>query len=118
MVPIEHDRRVDYVEFQTTDIDRAKTFHTTVFGWEFTDYGPGYTSFHDGRLSGGFELATEPSKGGALVVIYAAKLEELEAQVRENGGRISQEIFEFPGGRRFHLVAPGGSELAVWSDRK
>ena len=23
---------------------------------------------------------------------------------------------EFPGGRRFHFVAPGGCELAVWTD--
>jgi predicted enzyme related to lactoylglutathione lyase len=25
-----------------------------VFGWQFTDYGPSYTEFDDGRLKGGF----------------------------------------------------------------
>jgi predicted enzyme related to lactoylglutathione lyase len=33
------------------------------------------------------------------------------------GGRIAPNIFDFPGGRRFHFTDPGGTELAVWSDR-
>jgi predicted enzyme related to lactoylglutathione lyase len=35
---------------------RVKQFYRAVFGWKFKDYGPGYTSFHDGRLAGGFEM--------------------------------------------------------------
>ena len=50
----EQDRRVDYVEFLTSDIEEIKSFYSEVFGWEFTDYGPEYTSFTDGRLGGGF----------------------------------------------------------------
>jgi len=38
-------------------------------------------------------------------------------QEEQNGGSIVKEIFEFPGGRRFHFADPGGNELAVWSDR-
>ena len=30
------------------------------------------------------------------------------------GGHIVQEIFKFPGGRRFHFTDPSGNELAVW----
>ncbi|NNF07767.1 MAG: VOC family protein, partial [Candidatus Eisenbacteria bacterium] len=33
------------------------------------------------------------------------------------GGQICREIFEFPGGRRFHFLDPSGNELAVWSDK-
>ena len=29
----------------------------------------------------------------------------------------SFEGFSFPGGRRFHFTDPGGTELAVWSDK-
>src|SRR2546423_12152290 len=54
MTPREHDRQVDYIEFGATDIGRTKQFYETVFGWQFQDYGPDYTSFQDGRLSGGF----------------------------------------------------------------
>lgn len=113
----EQDRRVDYIEFPTTDIGETKRFYTEVFDWEFTDYGPDYTSFTDGRLAGGFRVAPEVRPGGPLAVVYSTNLAEIEARIRENGGRIVREVFEFPGGRRFHFTDPSGNELAVWSDR-
>ena len=113
----EHDRRIDYIEFRTTNIEEIKGFYSEIFGWEFTDYGPDYSSFTDGRIAGGFVAAVEVTSGGPLVVLYSTNLEEIETRVSENGGQIVQKIFEFPGGRRFHFIDPSGNELAVWSDR-
>lgn len=114
----ENDRRIDYVEFPAADLDAVKRFYGAVFGWTFTDYGPEYTSFADGRLSGGFD-ATQQQTGarGALVVIYADDLEAMHERVLREGGRIVRPLFSFPGGRRFHFADPAGNELAVWSDR-
>ena len=117
MSQAEHDRRIDYIEFQTTDMKEIKEFYSEVFGWEMVDYGPDYTSFQDGRMNGGFTVAPEVKSGGPLVVLYSTNLEEIERLIRESGGRIVKEIFEFPGGRRFHFADPSGNELAVWSDR-
>jgi predicted enzyme related to lactoylglutathione lyase len=111
-----NDHRVDYIEFPATDIAATKGFYSRVFGWKFTDYGPEYTSFEDGRLGGGFQHAAQIGRGGALVVIYATALEETEAAVQAAGGTIVKEIFSFPGGRRFHFTDPNGNELAVWSE--
>ena len=113
----EQDRRIDYVEFATPDVEAAKRFYTSVFGWEFRDYGPDYTSFKDGRLAGGFRTGEPAGKGGALVVMYAVDLEGVEASITANGGSIVVDTFSFPGGRRFHFTDPSGNELAVWSDR-
>ena len=113
----EQDRRVDYIEFPTTDMEKTKAFYTGVFGWKFTDYGPEYASFADGRMNGGFYVAKKVEAGGPLVVIYSKALEELEATIKERGGTIVKETFEFPGGRRFHFSDPSGNVLAVWSDR-
>jgi predicted enzyme related to lactoylglutathione lyase len=33
-----------------------------------------------------------------------------------NGGAICQEIFSFPGDRRFHFADPSGNELALWAE--
>lgn len=55
----DQDGRIDYVELPGRDVQRVKAFYERAFGWTFTDYGPDYTSFHDGRLSGGF--TTEPT---------------------------------------------------------
>jgi predicted enzyme related to lactoylglutathione lyase len=112
----EHDRRIDYIEFPVADVAIAKRFYAAVFGWSITDYGPDYTSFSDGRLNGGFRGGEAAVPGGALVVIYAADLASAESAVIAAGGRITQPIFAFPGGRRFHFRDPCGHELAVWSD--
>ena len=37
--------KINYVEFTTTDIERTKRFYTTVFGWNFKDWGPDYIGF-------------------------------------------------------------------------
>ena len=106
--------RIDYIEFGTKDIAAAKRFYQTVFGWKFTDYGPDYTSFEDGRISGGFSSGETPGKS-PLVVIYADDLDALKPRVTEAGAKVIHE-HSFPGGRRFHFVDPGGNEVAVWSD--
>ncbi len=111
-----NDKRIDYVEFPSTDIPATKRFYESTFGWKFTDYGPDYVSFEDGRMTGGFRKAASVKQEGPLIVLYASKLEETETRVVKNGGVIAKPIFSFPGGRRFHFTDPGGNELAVWSD--
>src|SRR5438128_2174456 len=109
----EHNLRLDYVEFATRDVAVARTFYAAAFGWTFTDYGPEYTSFSDGRLNGGFFAAPAdrvPAGTNPLVVIYAARLEEAEARVKKAGGKIVKPPFEFPGGRRFQFTDPNGLE--------
>lgn len=117
------DRGVDYVEFAARDVPTARRFYAAVFGWTFEDYGPDYTSFHDGRIGGGFFTApagwqpTPAGSGAPLVVLYvAAGLEAAQTRVEEAGGRIVRPIFAFPGGRRFHFTDPSGNELAVWAE--
>ena len=114
----EHDRRIDYIEIAATNLDETKRFYTDVFSWKFTDYGPEYTSFADGRLTGGFFKSDSIRAGSVLVVIFALDLEAIETRVRNAGGIVTKPVFEFPGGRRFHFTDPSGNELAVWSDRK
>ena len=113
----EHDRRIDYIEMPATGVAKTKRFYTDAFGWKFTDYGPDYTSFEDGRLAGGFYKADAVGARGALVVVFAVDLVAAEARVRQAGGTIVKPAYSFPGGRRFHFTDPSGNELAVWSDR-
>jgi uncharacterized protein len=112
-----NDHRIDYIEMPATDIVATKQFYIGAFGWKFTDYGPDYTSFEDGRLAGGFSKGRAAPPGGALIVIYATDLADAERRVRSAGGKIVKPPFSFPGGRRFHFADPSGNELAVWSER-
>ena len=67
-------KRIDYVEFSATDIEKTKAFYSAVFGWEFRDYGADYASFEDGRIAGGFAKVDRVTGGGPLVVLYAPEL--------------------------------------------
>ncbi len=110
-----HDRRIDYIEFAATDIPGTKKFYSEVFGWKFTDYGPDYTSFEDGRIAGGFSKGNV-APAGTLIVIYVDDLKAAEQRVREAGGKITKDIFSFPGGSRFHFSDPNGNVLAAWHE--
>ena len=108
---------IDYIEFQAKDLEKIKKFYSTCFAWIFTDYGPEYSSFEDGRLAGGFRRTEEEIHNGVLVVLYHEDLEGSKSRIADAGGIITKDIFSFPGGRRFHFTDPSGNELALWSDR-
>jgi len=110
---------IDYIEMPSKDLAATRDFFTQLFGWSFQDYGPDYCAFDDGRTTGGFfgsEIAGSVATGAPLIVFYQSDLGKARAEVARLGGRITREIFEFPGGRRFHFEAPGAGEFAIWSE--
>jgi uncharacterized protein len=109
-------KTIDYVEFHAEDLPAVKQFYSHVFGWEFVDYGPDYTSFKDGRTAGGFARGSVPPGSGPLIVIFVEDLASTQEQIKDAGGKITKEIFSFPGGSRFHFADPGGNELAAWTE--
>jgi predicted enzyme related to lactoylglutathione lyase len=112
---------IDYIEMASRHLAETKKFFSALLGWSFQDYGPDYASFDDGRMTGGFfalEKTAGVDAGAPLVVFYHPELEKMLAEVRKLGGKVTRDIFEFPGGRRFHFREPGGGEFAIWSDKK
>jgi uncharacterized protein len=113
-------RTIDYVEMSSSDLTATKNFFTGLFGWSFQEYGPEYAAFDDGRMTGGFfaaEKTWNAESAGPLVVFYSPELEPILADVQRLGGEVTRDIFEFPGGRRFHFAAPGSGEFAIWSEK-
>ncbi|HUH63759.1 MAG TPA: VOC family protein [Terracidiphilus sp.] len=112
--------KINYIEFSTTDIERAKRFYSMVFGWSFTDYGPEYSSFSamSAGIDGGFRKvdAVDPGQSAPLIVLYSADLNSTEKAIKAAGGSIVVPPFDFPGGRRFHFSDGVGNVLAAWSE--
>lgn len=108
---------INYVEFKAQDLEAIKTFYTQCFNWTFTDYGPDYVAFSNSGLECGFVKTDKPIINGVLVVLYHDRLESVLQTIKQAGATITQDIFSFPGGRRFHFLDPAGNELAVWSDK-
>ncbi len=111
------DNQINYVEFKAKNLKKIKEFYTASFDWTFTDYGPTYTAFSESGLQGGFEKTENEIVNGALLVLYHKNLDFIKNKIIEVGGKITKDIFSFPGGRRFHFVDPSENELAVWSDK-
>ncbi len=109
--------KINFIELQALDLNEIKKFYGDTFGWTFTDYGDQYCDFHQAGVSGGFAKVEKISTGGTLVVLYHDDLSHALENVQKNGGKISKEIFSFPGGSRFEFIDSSGNKLAVWTDK-
>lgn len=109
--------RLDYIELAVTDMENAKAFYSAVFGWTFVDYGPTYSSFSEEHIDGGLSMERTPAPvgSGTLVVFYSNNIVAAEARVLAAGGKLTKELFDFPGGRRFQFTDPCGNEFAFWT---
>lgn len=107
----DHNPPLDYLEFTSPELEKTQAFFAEAFGWSFIDYGPDYKDIQGAGLGGGVERG---ELRAPLPVLRADDLDGMMARVKKAGGTITQEIFAFPGGRRFQFREPGGTEMAVW----
>lgn len=111
--------KIDFIEFparNVSEIAKSKQFYGEVFDWSFTDWGEDYIDTKRSGLGCGFNADAAHRPESPLVVVYVSNLETAAIKVVAAGGRITRDIFSFPGGRRFHFKDPIGNELAAWSD--
>ena len=117
---------INYLELTVTDLAAAKAFYGEAFGWQFVDYGPGYsgilavpdqqTSSGESYEVGGLAEAEDPPQsGGPFVILFSHDLEASQRAVETAGGTITVAPYAFPGGKRFHFADPSGNELGVWA---
>jgi predicted enzyme related to lactoylglutathione lyase len=110
---------IDYIEFPAksdNELATAKQFYGSAFGWIYKDWGDDYADTRSSGVGTGINADRSHQPRQPLVVLYAESLEESHAKVVAANGKITKDIFAFPGGRRFHFVDPAGNELAVWSE--
>ena len=105
---------IDYVELTVPDLPGAKTFYATAFGWGLTDYGDAYVGIQGGADEQG-GLRPDPQAKTPLPLVYSDDIEKTRDAVKAAGGTIVDDIFDFPGGRRFHFADPAGNQLGVYT---
>lgn len=115
-----HHHSLHYLEFPSHDLNATTAFFSQVFEWSFTPYGEEYVAFEAGDREGGiyyYDKVFSTQSGAPLVVFYSNNLSVSQQQIEEAGGVICKDTFSFPGGARFHFVAPGSGEFAIWSEK-
>ncbi|MDO5613168.1 MAG: VOC family protein [Paracoccus sp. (in: a-proteobacteria)] len=104
--------QMDYVEFYSPDLEATQGFMARAFGWDFVDYGPDYRDIQGAGIGGGVERA---AASAPLIILKTDDLQAAYDHITAAGAKITREIFDFPGGRRFQFREPGGTEMAVWT---
>jgi uncharacterized protein len=112
---------INYIELPAPNMDATKAFYSQIFGWQWTDYGPGYadtaTPFIVG-LNATAQPCAAASDGdenviGPFTLMQTNSLDEVLALVVAAGGRVSSGPYPYPGGRRFHFVDPSGNTIGI-----
>jgi len=114
-ITMPNNNEINFIELQTTDIPKMKEFYGNTFGWDFTDFGDGYSDIKNAGINWGFAKMKE-IETPTLAVLYHENLEAARTNILKNGAEIILDIFSFPGGRRFEFLDPSWNRLAVWSD--
>jgi predicted enzyme related to lactoylglutathione lyase len=105
--------RINFVELPARDLAAAKSFYTTVFGWELAAFGPTYACTITGKVDLGLQGDMHEAPSAPLPVVLVEDIAAALTSVEQAGGSVTVPIFAFPGGRRFHFTDPNGLELAI-----
>jgi predicted enzyme related to lactoylglutathione lyase len=108
--------RVQLLEIQVSDLDRAVGFYQAVFGWEVSRPDSSYAVLDALPVAIGLARRDSVIAGGSIVVIGVPDLEVIRARVVENGGAIRKRIGPSWRGRQFTFADPDGNETVVWSE--
>ncbi|MDX3910115.1 MAG: VOC family protein [Sphingobium sp.] len=106
--------KLNYVEFSVANLPAVRSFYEAAFGWAFTDYGSDYAAVEGGPTTAAFNAH---ETGAAPAILPLIEVEDLEAALEAAtaaGGKVRIPIFDYPGGRRFHIVDPAGHEIGVY----
>ena len=106
--------RPSFIELPVADTGKAKTFYSSAFGWELTDFGQSYACTMTGDVDVGLQGDADEATKAVLVVLAVDDVEAALRAVTGAGGVITRPIFAFPGGRRFHFRDLSGNELAAY----
>ena len=107
-----------HVEFQTTNIAKAKKFYGSIFGWKFEEMpGGGYTLYATpgGGVGGGICQASTKKLRPAVNYILVDEIEATVKRVTKAGGKLKEAKQEVHGFGWYAVVTdPDGNTVGLW----
>ncbi|MBV9148802.1 MAG: VOC family protein [Candidatus Eremiobacteraeota bacterium] len=116
--------QIGHVELTTTDLPRARSFYTALFGWEFTDNPmPGGDGVYamarpEGGAAAGM-LASPPGvPTGWTMFINVDDIKSTMTKARDLGAVVVRDVTEVPGYGALAIVAdPTGAVFGLWQTK-
>ena len=110
-----------WAELPTSDADGAKSFYTTLFGWDYDDMPIGEVQVYsmarrDGKQVAALFSSDEPPHWNCYVTV--ASVDEVTPRTTELGGKVLAEPFDVMDAGRMSVIAdPTGAALCLWEPR-
>jgi hypothetical protein len=123
-------RKVVHFEIPADDVERAKQFYGTIFGWQLQDMPEmGYTVVRTtdvdeqsqmpttpGAINGGM-MQRSPETPAPVLTIDVDSVEDALKQVESGGGSVVRPRTEIPGMGAFaYFKDPEGNTLGLWEN--
>jgi predicted enzyme related to lactoylglutathione lyase len=113
-----------HVELATTDLDKAKSFYTSLFNWQLQDMdmggGMNYTMINVGEGTGG-GMMKHPVPGAPSSWLAYALVDDVAAttaKARSLGATVMREVTEVPNAGSFSVIIdPTGAALGLWQPK-
>jgi hypothetical protein len=124
-------RKVVHFEIPADDVERAKRFYGSIFGWQLQDVpGMDYTSLvttpvdeqsrlprEPGAINGGLFRRSTDAPSTPVVTIDVDSVDDALKQVEAAGGSVVQPRVELPGMGAFaYFSDPEGNVLGLWEN--
>ena len=126
-------RKVVHFEIPADDVERAKKFYGSSFGWELQtmDMGDGeYTSVkttavdeqtqlpsEPGAINGGMYRRSADTPSVPVLIIDVNSVDDSLKEIEAAGGRVLRPRTEIPGMGAFaYFTDPEGNALGLWED--
>jgi predicted enzyme related to lactoylglutathione lyase len=123
-------RKVVHFEIPADDIDRAKEFYGSIFGWQLSDmpemdYTIVQTTAVDeqqmptepGAINGGLMRRSADTPSSPVLTIDVESIDQALKQVEASGGQVVRPRTEIPGmGAYAYFKDPEGNTLGLWEN--
>jgi len=113
-----------HVELATTDLNKAKSFYTSLFNWQLQDMdmggGMNYTMINVGEGTGG-GMMKHPVPGAPSSWLAYALVDDVTAataKAKSLGATVMRDITEVPNAGSFSIIIdPTGAALGLWQPK-
>ena len=113
-----------HVELATTDLDKAKSFYSSLFNWQLQDMdmggGMSYTMIDVGEGTGG-GMMKHPVPGAPSSWLPYALVDDVTAataKARSLGATVMRDVTEVPNAGSFSIIVdPTGAALGLWQPK-
>jgi len=109
--------KIEWIQIPAPDLEKARVFYSSLFGWEIEEYSPDYLIFKSGSVQGGFSKDARPCDSGITFSITVGDIPETLKKVVSAGGKVVKEKTEIGGGFFASFKDPNGNTVELWSEQ-